>query len=271
MVETVGVSGDTASIGRSGAGGTIDRVAPVASFGRVSPHRIRIVDAALTCVARQGTKKTTVDDVAREARVSRATVYRVFPKGKDDLLGAVAETEMARLFSALGATMGAAEDLGDVLVAGIVEAVTRIARHPALNYMIDHEPDVVLGRLAFDDSNRLLATATHFISPFLIRWMDPEEAARVAEWATRIVLSFCIAPSPKMDLTDPAKARHLIETFVLPGIQCLQAPDVSQPVDLAPFTADRERLDDRPDKGAPHRREHLNIMTATPYSKGDIR
>jgi AcrR family transcriptional regulator len=256
--------------------GTADEVGaagPAGPAGGISPHRIRIADAALACVARQGTKKTTIEDIAREARLSRATVYRVFPKGKDDLLGAMAETEMARLFSALGATMGAAEELTDVLVDGIVEAVTRITMHPALDYMIDHEPDVVLGRLAFDDSNRLLATATRFISPFLIRWMDPEEAARVAEWATRIVLSFCIAPSPEMDLTDPVKARHLVETFVLPGIKGLRAPDGSQPVDLAPFTADRARsvepTDDRQEEGDHHHRNPITMTTTS--SKGDIR
>ena len=237
------------------------------SADRVSSHRTRMVDAALECIARQGTAKTTVDDVAHGAGVSRATVYRVFPGGKDELLGAVAETEMARLFSALGARMGAAEDLSDVLVIGIVEAVTRITRHPALTYMVVHEPDVVLGHLAFDESNRLLGTAARFISPFLIRWMDPEEAARVAEWATRIVLSYCIAPSSEMDLTDAGRARHLVETFVLPGITALRSPDRSQPVDLAPIAADRAAHADR---FHPSDHQHTYPTTTTP-SKGDVR
>jgi AcrR family transcriptional regulator len=234
----------------------------------VSPHRIRIVDATLVCIARQGTAKTTVDDVAHGAGVSRATVYRVFPGGKEELLAAVAETEMARLFSALGARMGAAEDLSDVLVIGIVEAVTRITHHPALTYMIAHEPDVVLGHLAFDESNRLLGTAARFISPFLIRWMDPEEAARVAEWATRIVLSYCIAPSAAMDLTDTVRARHLIETFVLPGITALRSPDRSQPVDLSSFAGDRAEHADRFQQS---QYQQTHPTTTTTHSKGDVR
>ena len=91
-----------------------------------SPQRIRIVDGALACVARQGVAKTTVEDVAREAGLSRATVYRAFPDGKDSLLAAVVDTEVARLFSALGARMGESSDLSDVLVGGIVEAATRL-------------------------------------------------------------------------------------------------------------------------------------------------
>jgi AcrR family transcriptional regulator len=209
--------------------------------------RVRIVDAALASLARQGTAKTTVDDIARGAGLSRATVYRVFPGGKVEVLAAVVDTELARLFSALGAQMGAADDLADVLVNGMVEVVTRITTHPALGYLVEYEPDVVLRHLAFDESNQLLATATRFVAPFLARWMDPEESARVAEWSTRIVLSYCICPSPDTDLTDPSQARRLVETFVLPGIRALQVPDGAAPIAIAPFAAQRLADDlDRP-------------------------
>ena len=57
---------------------------------------------------------------------------------------------------------------------------------------------MILGHLAFADSDRLLVTASQFTAPFLARWMSPDEAERVAEWAARIVLSYAIAPS------DPA-------------------------------------------------------------------
>ena len=67
------------------------------------PNRERVIDATLRCLARHGTIKTTVDDIAREASVSRATVYRTFPGGRDELLAAVVDTEVARLVS-LGAT-----------------------------------------------------------------------------------------------------------------------------------------------------------------------
>jgi hypothetical protein len=43
--------------------------------------RQRILEATYVCVARWGLAKTTVEDAAREAKVSRATVYRTFPGG----------------------------------------------------------------------------------------------------------------------------------------------------------------------------------------------
>ncbi len=213
-------------------------VTPVSN--QASPHRVRIIDATLACLARHGTSKTTVDDIARQAGVSRATVYRVFPGGRDEILGAVVDTEMARLFSALGVRLGEARSLTEALVSGIVEASTRILEHSALAYMVEHEPEMVLGHLAFDESDRLLATASRFTAPFLARWMSPMEAGRVAEWATRIVLSYVIAPSSQMDLTDPARTAHLVTTFVLPGIRALHATETASAIDITPFEFGRE-------------------------------
>jgi len=203
-----------------------------------SPYRERIIDATLACLARHGTLKTTVDDIARGAGVSRATVYRVFPGGRDEILGAVVDTEMARLFSALGVKLGEADDLEDALVSGIVEASSRLRNHQALAYLVEHEPEMVLGHLAFDESDRLLGAASRFTAPFLARWMSPMEAGRVAEWATRIVLSFAVSPSAEMDLTDPVTTAHLVETFVLPGIVALHTAVAAPSIDITPF-ADR--------------------------------
>jgi AcrR family transcriptional regulator len=222
---------------------------------RSSPHRERIIDATLACLARHGTVKTTVDDIARQAHVSRATVYRVFPGGRDEILASVADTEMARLFSALGVRLGEAGSLTEALVGGIVEASTRVQGHAALNYLVEHEPEMVLGHLAFDESDRLLRTASRFTAPFLARWMSPTEADRVAEWATRIVLSYAVVPSTGMDLTDPDHATHLVETFVLPGISALHAAAATPTIDITPFEyrpqsgSDTTRHSDHTDEG----------------------
>jgi AcrR family transcriptional regulator len=219
--------------------GSLDAAHPSASGGEApnlsSPQRVRIIDATLDCLALHGTAKTTVDDIARRAGVSRATVYRVFPGGRDEMLSAVVDTEMARLFSALGVRLGEARDLTEALAGGIVEASARIRGHRALAYLVEHEPEMVLGHLAFDESDRLLATASRFVAPFLSRWMSPPEAGRVAEWATRIVLSYAIAPSPRLDLTRPARARRLVEQFVVPGIRALHVAGAGSTIDISPF------------------------------------
>jgi len=148
-----------------------------------SPHRDRIIDGALACLARLGTSKTTVEDIARQSGLSRATVYRVFPGGRDELLAAVIDTEAARLFSALGVRLGTARSLPDALAGGIAEASARLRDHAALRYLVEHEPELILGHLAFEDYENLLEVASSFTAPFLARWMRQDEAERVAEWA----------------------------------------------------------------------------------------
>jgi len=189
-----------------------------------TPARVRVIDAALACISRQGVAKTTLDDVAREAGCSRATVYRVFPGGKDAVLGAVVDTEVSRFFSALAVRMGGATDLEDVFVAGMTEAASRITEHAALRYLLLYEPELVLAQLAFARMDQVLAVTCAFTTPFLGRWLDQAESRRVAEWAARIVVSYLMCPAEGVDLTDAGKVRRLVRLFVLPGIRALREP-----------------------------------------------
>ena len=188
---------------------------PVAPAGS---QEERILDAALVCIARWGLAKTSLDDVAREAGVSRATVYRAFPGGKDALAEAVARSEMTRFFAAVEGRLAEAATLEDLLVAGMSEAATRIVSHGALRALITFEPDVVLPRLAFDRMNEVLALCTSFAAPHLARFVDDEVAGRVAEWATRVVLSYCSWPSVDVDLTDEVSTRRLVRQLFLPAL-----------------------------------------------------
>jgi AcrR family transcriptional regulator len=187
-----------------------------------SSTRVRIVDGTLRCLARQGLAKTTVDDIARAASLSRATVYRTFPRGKEGILAAVVETEVARLFSALAVAMGEATDLEDVLVAGMVETARRLREHEALNYLLTYEPGVVLPYLTFAKLDRVLLEAADLAAPFFARWLEPEQASRAVEWAGRIVLAYLYDGEIGTDLVDPDDTRALVRAFVLPGILALR-------------------------------------------------
>ena len=61
----------------------------------------RILDAAKHCCERWGIAKVTIDDIAAAARVSRATLYRLFPGGKDVLFEALRVRELNEFFGRL--------------------------------------------------------------------------------------------------------------------------------------------------------------------------
>jgi AcrR family transcriptional regulator len=190
--------------------------------------RLTVVDAALRCVARYGLAKTTLDDVAREAGCSRATIYRAFPGGKDAVGEAVIETEVARLFEAVAARVAGVRDLEVLLVVAMDEVVERISSHQALQFLLVHEPEAVLPRVAFSAFDTVLAVASAFVAPYLAPWLEAEDARRVGEWVTRIVISYLLCPPAIAGSRDGSHRpdegylRHLVQSFVLPGIRVLQ-------------------------------------------------
>ena len=186
----------------------------------------RIVEATLRCVARWGLSKTTLDDVAREAGLSRATVYRLVPGGKENLLALVSTYELNRFFVALHEAVQSVDTLEDTLVAGVTTAARHLDDHGALKFMIEHEPEQILPRFAFTNLDRILTNVRVFAAPYLAPWLG-DDAGRCAEWLARMVLSYACAPSPEFDLTDEASARRLVRTYVLPGLNSTPKETVS--------------------------------------------
>jgi AcrR family transcriptional regulator len=197
-------------------------------------HEQRIIDAALRCICRWGLAKTTLDDVAREAGCSRATVYRLFPGGKDGLMETVARTEIERFFAGVAARMAptpahnaahnasvnnADDSLENLLVNGITEAGARLHEHKALQYLLAHEPEAVLPRLAFHEMDQVLGAAAAFAAPYLTRWLPHDDALRAAEWVARLVVSYAITPAQHLSIDDEGSVRALVRSFVLPGLQ----------------------------------------------------
>jgi AcrR family transcriptional regulator len=179
----------------------------------------KVVDAALACFARWGLTKTTLDDIAREAGCSRATVYRLFPGGKDTVFDAVAGRELVRFFDGLRAELDrAADDLEALLVAGISFTAAHLREHQALQFLVAHEPEVILPLVAFERCDVVLDHAAAFCGPWLEPHVGPEWAPRAAEWIARMVLSYSLVPSPSFDLADAASARRFVRSFVLPGL-----------------------------------------------------
>ena len=77
-----------------------------ASWGSDAPTTIdaardRLIDAAEACFTKFGPAKTTLEDIASEAGVSRATVYRYFDGGRDEIILGVVLREAKDFLEAL--------------------------------------------------------------------------------------------------------------------------------------------------------------------------
>jgi AcrR family transcriptional regulator len=177
----------------------------------------RITTAMLRCIARWGLAKTTLDDVAREAGCSRATIYRTFPGGKQSVIHATGERELRRFLDRLSARIDQVSSLPELLTVALVEGVTAIQTHEALQYLIRHEPGPVLALASFDQLEPLLTLGTEFGAPELERFLAPQAARETAEWVVRLVIGHGL-DAECHDLTDPAVAERFVATFMLAGL-----------------------------------------------------
>src|SRR5437660_6928916 len=182
----------------------------------IPPQAVRVLDAALTCIGRVGLGKTTLDDVAREAGCARATVYRYFP-GKQQLIGALVEREVAAFGRELLTAAHGAESLGEAVTAVITAAAGALLGHPALTFVAGYEPEMLLPYLAFERESAVLGAAAELVAPAFAPFLSIDDATRLAEWVARITLSYLCCPSEHVDVHDPVQVRALVDDFVLPG------------------------------------------------------
>jgi TetR/AcrR family transcriptional regulator, repressor for uid operon len=173
----------------------------------------KVVEGALRAIARFGITKLTVDDVAREAGISRATLYRYFP-GRGAVLAAVVESETARLQQGLDDALAETTSLSEALAAVAGFGARAFVGHEALQHLLATEPGTVLPHLCFSGADTLLRVAADRIAPHLCRFMGPLEARRTGELLARIVLSYALAPPP-----GPTEAAVLsvVREFVIPA------------------------------------------------------
>jgi AcrR family transcriptional regulator len=180
--------------------------------------RRRLVEAAYDCVARWGFSKTTVEDAAREAGVSRATLYRYFPGGRDELFTAVVAWENARFFARLYDEVHGAGSLEEVLELGIVFAHRDIREHEVLQRVLETEPDLLLPKLTVEAAGTQEMIAA-FLEPYLAReHLAPGvEVKEAADFLARMALSYISAPG-RWDLTDRAQVARLVRGELLGGV-----------------------------------------------------
>ncbi|NLA36557.1 MAG: TetR/AcrR family transcriptional regulator [Actinobacteria bacterium] len=181
-----------------------------------APVEDRVLDAALDCLSRWGLAKTTAEDIARAAGISRATLYRVFPGGVATIISALSDRQMERLMGEVVDAVPECSSIDALLIDGICAAGRFLADQPALHYLVAHEPEILLPHFSFDNIDPVLAFCTEVLAPLAERFVPRHVAEEMVEWASRLVLSLTFAPG-LVDVTDPEEVGDLVRNLLLPG------------------------------------------------------
>jgi len=189
--------------------------------GRNTPtSEERLLQATFACVARYGIAKTTVEDVARESGMSRATIYRQFPGGKEQLIADTIRWEATRFFARLAEAIEDAPDFETTLVEAILFSRGALDQHAVFQKVLETEPELLLPNLTVNDS-----VLREMVKAFLRTHLLPE-ADRLAPGITvegaadhvaRLLMSF-IGAQGSWDLADRDQVTKMVRNQLLAGL-----------------------------------------------------
>ena len=177
--------------------------------------RSRILAGTVVCLGREGIARTTLDDAARETGVSRATVYRHFPDGKDQLIAESITWAVGQFFTELAEAVGATTDFAEFLEEALVHAHQAVEEHVVLQKVLETEPERLLPQLT-QSAPQVQAVLRDYLRERLEReHLAPGvEAGAAADWLSRMGLSFIVGGG-RWDLTDRDEVRRLVREELL--------------------------------------------------------
>lgn len=181
--------------------------------------RERLLNAAEACFDRFGFRRTTIDDVAREAKVSRSTVYRYFD-GRGDLIVGAYLRESEAVFDKVNALLSRPGTFGERVVEATMRSIDAIRSGKYLPLMLSPEgamlaSNAITASMAFYESSR--KTMGPFFEQAKVdgEVRDDLELDDFLEWTLRIIFSFAMIESPKK--RDRKNLRALLESYLVPA------------------------------------------------------
>ena len=162
--------------------------------------RTRIVDAALRCLESNEFQRVSMETIAQEANVGRATMYRHFAN-RDDVLAAVVLSETHRVLGELVPVARAEPDAGSAIVKLITLVVEVGPNEPTIAALVSRGNYLFTRDLLVDSADELFAMTAENVDALLAgreHELRPGVSREdVAEWVLRITISLLTVRAPR--------------------------------------------------------------------------
>jgi AcrR family transcriptional regulator len=178
--------------------------------------RDRLIDAAERCFSRFGAAKTTLEDIAAEAGVSRATVYRYFDGGRDEVVLGVVLRQANAFLEVLRRRVQRQSELSEAIVEGVLFTIASVRKNDHLAILFAPEAAGQTTAIA-GASTALFEITTDFLRPiFEVARQENQmrpgiEAEDAAEFVLRMILSLLSVSGPRV--RSAAKEREFVLRF----------------------------------------------------------
>ena len=182
--------------------------------------RENILDAALYCYQEQGVNDTAMEDVARQAGVGRATLYRHF-SNQDALLTQVITRNIEQLQQVMASSLRSCTLPEEYFVEATL-TIIRECHERSLTTLLFGDETLILAINRITFSPAIVAMGDGLIDPFYQR-AKAEGILRpwvtkplLQEWTSRLLLSFLTNPSPLLNTEN--KMRRFFYDAVMASI-----------------------------------------------------
>lgn len=181
---------------------------------RVEAAADRILDAAEQLWTEREQSSVGMNEIARAAGCSRATLYRYF-ESREALRTAYVHRETRRLGRAVASQIDGIADPRERLIASVMATLRMVRDSPALAAWFTTTRPPIGGELA-GQSEVITALVAAFLSSLGLE--DPAAVERRARWVVRVLTSLLMFPG-----RDEADERAMIEEFVVPMVTPVSA------------------------------------------------
>jgi AcrR family transcriptional regulator len=178
----------------------------------------RILDAAFHRITEVGLSRTTVEDVARAAGLTRQTIYRYFPS-KDRLVMELVLREEERFLDGVRAAFAATDDLEEALYEAVLFCLTWAREHPLLDRLLATDAETLLPYLTIRAApliDRADQVVAHLVAAKA--WVRAGALDGAADVTVRLMLSYALTP-PSRPASNVARDLSRIFTAALTGIK----------------------------------------------------
>lgn len=193
---------------------------PAVSFRRDIRIEDRIIDATVKCFQRFGINKTSMDDIAKVAKVSRPTIYRYFPS-RHHLAVEVLVREVRDHTRLVTPVLRETPYPPTALIEGIVLAVSTAREHPYTQIVLSDAGAELLAKVPGTEQALLDAMGEQWL-PSLTRWREAgylKPSVRLDDlllWIT-FYMNASIGKANFMAITED-RMRRMLETLLVPSV-----------------------------------------------------
>lgn len=192
--------------------------------------RDEIITAADACFRRFGLQRTTMDDIADAAGVSRKTVYNYF-ENRETLIGEVIGREAKRVCDEARTTLEPSEDPAELIVAAEMALLAAARSSPYVATLL--APDAVGLTGGVVDRSRLVrdvqgAYWRPVLDPLARRGLlRSDDVDELVEWLT--FFHFVLVARPSTFDGDDRRTRDMLTRYLVPAILAPTAPARPRP------------------------------------------